>query len=86
MEAEFNSGLLFIGLKQTLLQIIVFVEYFHMLLKVVYLEQKHNRRIDTLIHHLLRVVKNVKFDWKREHVRIHRLCDINKSHKAAEKI
>ena len=67
----------------------MFVESFHRLLKVVYLEQKQNRRIDTLIHQLLRIVKHITFDQLiklEKGKRTFRLCEINKRHKAAEKI
>ena len=40
----------------------MFVESFHRLLKVVFLEQKQNRRVDKLIHELFRIVKHITFD------------------------
>ena len=40
----------------------MFIETFHRLLKTVYLEQKQNRRIDFLVHTLLRISKDKAYE------------------------
>ena len=59
------------------------VESFHRLLKVVYLEGKHNRRIDHLLSTLLRIARDKVYDRviKREMGKsTHHICEINKHH------
>ena len=62
------------------------VESFHRLLKVVYLEGKHNRRIDHLLSTLLRIARDKVYDRliKTEKGKsTHRICEINKRHRSA---
>jgi len=62
------------------------VEAFHRVLKVVYLEGKHNRRIDHLLSTLLRIARDKVYDRliKAEKGKsTHRICEINKRHRAA---
>ena len=40
----------------------MFTESFHRLLKVVYLNNKQNRRVDRLIHVLLRIARNLVYE------------------------
>ena len=64
----------------------MFVESFHQLLKVVYLNNKQNRRVDQLVHVLLRIAGNLVFEHlqKVEKGKLtHRKTEINKRHKAA---
>ena len=56
------------------------------MLIVVYLEHKKTRRVDYLIYVLLKIATDKAFDQlqkleKGKHT--HRICDINKRHKAA---
>lgn len=62
------------------------VEAFHRLLKVVYLEGKHNRRVDHLLSLLLRIARDKLFDRliKLEKGKsTHRGGEINRRHRAA---
>ena len=64
----------------------MFVESFHCLLKVVYLDGKQNRRVDTLLNTLLRIAKNLLHEQitKEEKGKLsHRHCEIRKRHKNA---
>ena len=64
----------------------MFTESFHRLLKVVYLDGKHNRRVDTLLNTLLRIAKNLVYEQitKEEKGKLsHRQCEIRKRHKKA---
>ena len=64
----------------------MFSESFHRVLKIVYLQHKQNKRVDHLIHILLKVARDKAFEQlqkseKGKHT--HRICDINKRHQAA---
>ena len=62
------------------------VEAFHRLLKVVYLESKHNRRVDHLLSVLLRIARDKLFDRlvKLEKGKsTHRTGEINRRHRSA---
>ena len=64
----------------------MFVESFHCLLKVNYLNKKQNCRVDTLIYVLLRIARNLIYEQlnKVEKNKItHRKHEINKRHKSA---
>ena len=64
----------------------MFVESFHRTLKVVYLQQKHNRRIDFLLHTLLKIARDKVFEHLTKFEKgkySHRVSEINKRHKAA---
>ena len=61
------------------------IESFHLVLKIVYLQHKHNRRVDYLIYILLRNVRDKAFDQlqklekgKLTHRINMRIYDINK--------
>ena len=72
--------------KKTLLNTNMFLEAFHRTLKVVYMQQKQNRRIDFLLHILLKIAKDKVFDHitKLEKGKYtHRVSEINKPHKSA---
>ena len=61
----------------------MFVEAF------LYLHHKQNRRVDVLLVTLLRISRDKAFDWfhKMEKGKVtHRICEINRRHKAAELI
>ena len=63
-------------------------EAFHRLIKVCYMEKKHNRRIDHLIHVLLKVARDKVFErlLKLHKGKLsHRICEIHKRHKTALK-
>ena len=65
----------------------MFVEAFHRLLKVVYLQHKQNRRVDVLLNTLLKIARDKTFEMllKQEKGKnTHRICEINKRHKAAQ--
>ena len=67
----------------------MFVETFHRTLKVVYLQHKQNRRIDFLLHTLLKIARDKVFDQltKLEKGKYsHRITEINKRHKSAVKM
>ena len=62
------------------------VEAFHRLLKVVYLDSKHNRGIDHLLSVLLRIARDKFFERiiKSEKGKVtHRIGEINRRHRAA---
>jgi len=64
----------------------MFVESFHRLLKVVYLENKQNRRVDKLLHVLIKIARNLIYEQLRKTEKgktTHRRCDIHRRHKAA---
>ena len=64
----------------------MFLESFNRLLKVVYFDSKHNRRVDQLIHVLIKLSRNLVFEQivKTEKGKLtHRKCEINKRHKEA---
>lgn len=65
----------------------MFVESFHRLLKVVYLQNKQNRRVDRLLNTLLTIAKDKAYERliKIEKGKsTHRVCELNKRHKTAE--
>ena len=67
----------------------MFTESFHRLLKVVHLENKNNRRIDSLLNTLLRIARDKAYERlikveKGKHT--HRIYEINKRHKAANSL
>ena len=67
----------------------MFLEAFHRTLKIVYLEQKSNRRIDMLLHTLLKIAKNKIFERLKKLEKgkyTHRISEINKRHKSAIKM
>ena len=67
----------------------MFVEAFHRVLKVIYLHHKVNRRIDILFITLLKLSRDKAFErfHKMETGKLsHRVCEINRRHKAAEQI
>ena len=62
------------------------IESFHRVLKIVYLQHKHNRRVDYLIYVLLKIERDKAFNHiqKIEKGKVtHRICDINKRYKSA---
>jgi len=64
----------------------MFVEAFHRLLKVVYLNGKQNRRVDKLLHILFRIARDMYYEQilKIEKGKTtHRQCEIQKRHKSA---
>ena len=65
----------------------MFLEAFHRVLKIIYLHNKQNRRIDTLLTTLLKISRDKAFEQCRK-LEIgkasHRLSEINKRHKSAE--
>jgi len=64
----------------------MFVESFHHLLKVVYLDGKQNRWVDMLLNTLLSIAKNLLYEQitKEEKGKLsHRQCEIRKRHKNA---
>lgn len=62
------------------------IESFHRSLKVVYLDGKHNRRVDSLVHGLFRLARHLMHNQLSK-VEIgkasHRLCEIHKRHRSA---
>ena len=67
----------------------MFLESFHRTLKVVYLQHKHNRRIDYLLNILLKIARDKIFEQltKLEKGKFtHRVSEINKRHKEAVKM
>ena len=67
----------------------MFVESFHRVLKVVYLQHKQNRRVDFLLATLMKIARDKTFERllkqeKGKHT--HRVCKINKRHTAAEQM
>ena len=64
----------------------MFIESFHRVLKVVYLQHKQNRRIDYLLSTLLKIARDKVFDQLTKIQKgkyTHRVAEINKRHKAA---
>ena len=64
----------------------MFIESFHRLLKIVYLQQKQNRRIDYLVHTLLRISKDKAYERLQKTHKgkySHHISEINKRHKSA---
>ena len=64
----------------------MFIESFHRLLKVVYLQSKQNRRIDDLLNTLCRIARDLVYeDIRKEEMgkMSHRKCEITKRHKRA---
>ena len=64
----------------------MFTKAFHRLLKVVYLENKQNRRVDKLLHVLFRIACNLIYEQIRKDEKgktTHRKAEINKWHKNA---
>ena len=64
----------------------MFLETFHRLLKVVYLQHKQNRRLDHLIVTLMKIARDKTFDRLcnvEKGKNSHRISQINKRHKAA---
>ena len=64
----------------------MFIESFHRLLKVVYLQSKQNRRIDDLLNTLCRIARDLVYeDIRKEEMgkMSHRKCEIIKRHKRA---
>ena len=64
----------------------MYVESFHRLLKVVYLDSKQNRRVDHLIHILLKIARDKVFERMlkvEKGKNTHRLCEIHKRHEKA---
>ena len=65
----------------------MFAESFHRLLKVVYLDNKQNRRVNKLLHTLLRIARDKAYERliKMEKGKTtHRICEIHKRHHSAE--
>ena len=65
------------------------VEAFHRLLKVVYLDGKHNRRIDHLLTTLLRIARDKAYDRALKNEKgksTHRITEINRRHRTAVEI
>ena len=74
---------------KTIVNTNMFLEAFHRTLKVVYMQQKQNRRVDFLLHTLLKIAKDKIFDRviKLEKGKFtHRVSEINKRHKSASNI
>ena len=67
----------------------MFVESFHCLLKVVYFDNKSNRRIDQLLHVLVKIARNLVFEQiiKAEKGKLsHRKSEIHKRHKSTSEL
>ena len=67
----------------------MFVEAFHRVIKVIYLHHKQNRRVDVLLITLLKISRDKafeRFNKIEKGKRSHRVCEINKRHKAAEQL
>ena len=65
------------------------VEAFHRSLKICYMEKKQNRRIDRLLHILLKIARDKVFERvikTQKGKMTYRLSEINKRHRAAENI
>ena len=64
----------------------MYVESFHRVLKIVYLEHKQNRRIDYLIYILLKIAQDKAFEQLQKAHKgkvTQRICDIIKPHKTS---
>ena len=67
----------------------MYVETFHRVLKVVYLDSKQNRRVDYLLTVLLRFAKDKAFEQIQKLEKgksSHRIKEINKRHGSAEEM
>ena len=67
----------------------MYVESFHRLLKVVYLEHKQNRRFDHLIHTLCKISRDKAFQHLQKAYKgkvTYRISEIHHRHKTAEKM
>ena len=65
------------------------LEAFHRVLKVCYMEKKQNRRIDFLLHLLLKISRDKVFERfikTQKGKSSHRICEISKRHRNAEKL
>ena len=65
------------------------LEAFHRVLKVCYMEKKQNRRIDFLLHVLLKISRDKIFERfikMQKGKSSHRICEISKRHRSAEKM
>ena len=65
----------------------MFLESYHRTLKVVYMQQKQNRRVDFLLYTLLKIAKDKVFDQRTKLEKgkfSRRVSEINKRHKCAE--
>ena len=65
------------------------LEAFHRKLKVVYLNNKQNRRLDYLLHVLFKIVHNIIFETFRKYEMgnvTHRKCEINRRYSKAEEL
>ncbi|XP_011407648.1 PREDICTED: uncharacterized protein LOC100639460 [Amphimedon queenslandica] len=63
------------------------IESFHRLLKVCYLEKKQNRRVDHLLHILLKISRDKTFErlQKTQKGKLsHRISEVNKRHRTAQ--
>ena len=64
----------------------MYLESFHRVLKILYLNHKQNRRIDSLLITLMRVARDKAFEHFRKlemGKNSHRICEVNKCHKRA---
>ena len=64
----------------------MYLESFHRVLKILYLNHKQNRRIDSLLVTLLRVARDKAFECLRKQEmgkKSHKICEVNKRHKRA---
>ena len=64
----------------------MFTKAFHRLLKVVYLENKQNWRVDKLLHVLFRIAHNLIYEQLQKEEKgktTHCKSEINKRHKSA---
>ncbi len=67
----------------------MFLEAFHRVLKVAYLNNKQNRRVDRLLTTLLKISRDKVFERFRKlevGKPTHRICEINKRHKTAQEM
>ena len=64
---------------KTIINTNMFLEAFHRTLKVVYMQQKQNRRVDFLLHTLLKIVDQITKLEKGKFS--HRIAEINKRQK-----
>ncbi len=67
----------------------MYLESFHRVLKIVYLQGKKNRRLDNLIHVLLKLARNKAFEQVQKIHKgktSHRINEINRRHKESSKM
>ena len=67
----------------------MFLESFHRVLKMLYLNNKQNKRIDMLLTTLLKMSRDKAFERLRKleiGKRSHRICELNKRHKKAQQL